>query len=156
MTLSQPERIALLRALKAALAAIDAEEAARVIETGSATQADRWRTPYGTVTIASKDDSIVITDSHAVLQHVKETAPTEIQESVRPAYLSHLLADLVIDGDQVVSVETGEVVPWAKVKHGEPYVSTSGEARKKAIERWEQILTERLESIEPNPASIEE
>jgi hypothetical protein len=65
--------------------------------------------------------TVVVEDAAALLDWVKRDHPTEVVESVNPAYLSTFKAvgGVVIDGN-------GEPVPGMGVKFGEPYLTVKG------------------------------
>jgi hypothetical protein len=65
--------------------------------------------------------TIVTDDAAALLEWVKRRHPTEVVESVNPAYLSTFKAvgGVVVDGQ-------GEPVPGMVVKSGEPYLVVKG------------------------------
>ena len=64
--------------------------------------------------------SIVVTDEAALLAWVKEHHPTEIIESVNPAFLKTFTA---VDGQVIWQ---GEPVDFMEVRQGEPYISVKG------------------------------
>lgn len=127
-------------AFKALKAGVD--EAIRLtqdeaLEEAARTGADRWRTPYGTVSVAARKDAVEVVDERALLDYVREHAPTELVEQVRDSFRKALLARLTLAGDQVVDATTGEVVPWAGVKPGgQDYLSVrdAGDAKQAAVE----------------------
>ena len=142
------ERFAALKTLEAAVKAVASEAGEVAIQHGSDTGADRWRTEYGTVVIATRKDAPVIADEAGLLQWVKENAPTEIVETVRPAYAKMLMDRCAVDGDTVIDTATGEALPFAMVRRGTVYASTpKSDAKEDTVARWELLLTERLDAI---------
>lgn len=67
--------------------------------------------------------SIAVDDPQALLEWVKAHHPTEVVESVNPAYVSSFKAveGVVIDG-------SGEPVPGMRVKQGDPYITVKSNA----------------------------
>lgn len=142
------ERFAALRTLEVAVKEVAASEAETVIQHGSDTGADRWRTAYGTVVIATRDDAPVIADVPGFVAWAKENAPDEVEETVRAAFTKALLARCVVDGDTVIDTMTGEALPFAMVRRGTAYATTpKSDAKDDSVGRWQALLTDRLDAI---------
>jgi len=142
------ERFAALKTLEAAVKAVAGEAADAAIEHGSDTGADRWRTEYGTVVIATRKDAPVIADEAGLLAWAKEHAPTEVVETVRPTFAKILMDRCVIVGDDVIDTATGEALPFAMIRRGTVYASTpKSDAKETTVARWELLLTDRLDAI---------
>lgn len=99
-------------------------------------------TVIGTVAIARGRLAAKVTDAAALLAHVKETAPTEVQtvEQIRPAFLTKLLA---------AARDHGEVIPGIELAEGDPYVTTS--VQKGAVEAIERAWAD---GSLPLPAAV--
>jgi hypothetical protein len=76
-------------------------------------------TPIGAVERTRAAKRAVVTDEAALLAWVKTHAPTEVVESVRPAYVERLKADAKRDGRYAV-LPDGEIVPGVEVVEGTP------------------------------------
>lgn len=84
---------------------------------------------------------VVVTNERAFLAWVKENHPTEIVESVNPAYLTSLkqVGDVVIDKD-------GQVADGVEVVTGKPSLSVRSE--KGALELVAKMVAEGLVSLD--------
>ena len=84
---------------------------------------------------------VVVTNERAFLEWVKKNHPTEIVESVNPAYLTSLkqVGDCVIDKD-------GQVADGVEVVTGKPSLSVRSE--KGALELVAQMVAEGLVSLD--------
>lgn len=89
--------------------------------------------PFGDTVAGKHDDKVLckaswvkgrqkitVTDDAALLAWVKEHHPTEIVESVNPAFMKTFTAV----GDQVIW--QGEPVDFMRVEYGDPYISVKG------------------------------
>jgi len=152
------ERFAALRTLEAALKHVLADAGEATIQHGSDTGADRWRTPWGTVSVAVRDDKPSISDEAALLAWVKDNHPGEVVETVRPAFTKALLERAAIIDGMVIDTATGEALPWAGIREGAVYVTTpTGDAKAKATALWETALRDRLDAIAAvRPAALPE
>jgi hypothetical protein len=91
-------------------------------------------------------ESINVTDSRALLEWVKQHHPTEIVESVNPAYVKTFKA---VEG--IVIDSNGEPVPGMELKAAEPYISVRSE--KEAPFLVAQLLSSGRMSLDgPVPA----
>lgn len=79
-------------------------------------------TLLGKITKAHGKRTPTVTDEAALIEWVRRTHPSEIVETVRPAYRSRLLASAGRHGD-AVDETTGEIVPGIELRVGDPYVS---------------------------------
>ena len=141
--LSPAERFAALRTLKDAIARVEANLTAWIIANPEG--ADRWRTRFGTVTVAHPKPKPAIISDAELVDYCREHHPEEVIEVVRPTFLKVLKDRLVVVGDDVVDPATGEVVPWAMVKQGNPYLSTpTSDEKKAAIDLWEELIEAKL------------
>lgn len=84
---------------------------------------------------------VVVTDERAFLQWVKENHPTEIVESVNPAYLSSLkqVGDVLVDKD-------GQVAAGVEVVQGNPSLTVRSE--KGALELVAQMVADGRVSLD--------
>lgn len=90
-------------------------------------------TRVGSVTLTKSRMSAKVVDRDAFTGWVKQHHPTEIEETVRPAYETQIRADIV---------KTGEAVPGVEITEGDPYPSVrlddgATEAIRKAWENGE-------------------
>jgi hypothetical protein len=96
---------------------------------------------------------LAIHDEAAFLEWVKATHPTEVVESVNPAYVKSLEARAKDLGLGAVIDSDGEVVPGVSIIEGEPFVSvrrdkdapfvvaqllSSGRLSLEGVSRWQQ------------------
>jgi len=77
-----------------------------------------WRTEMGTWSLPVSEEAATVTDGAQLARWVKQRYPTEIVETVNPAFQTALLARLQPNGDVVVDPSTGEVVPGLGVRPG--------------------------------------
>ncbi|KLO25923.1 hypothetical protein ABW16_21410 [Mycolicibacter heraklionensis] len=75
----------------------------------------------GKATMTAGRQKLTVTDSQALVDWVRRNHPTEIVESVNPAYMKALEATAKSLG--AVIDDQGEVVPGVEVTVGEPFVS---------------------------------
>jgi len=142
------ERFAALKTLEVAVKALASDAAEQAIQQGSDTGADRWRTEYGTVVIATRKDAPVIADEQGLVTWALEHAPSEVIQTVRPTFAKILMDRCTVDGYDVIDTTTGEVLPFAMVRQGTTYVTTpKSDAKDNTITRWELLLRERLDTI---------
>lgn len=92
------------------------------MEYAEQTRARTLETDHGTVSLARRRPSARL-DEQGFLQWVKENHPTEVVESVRPAYAETFRKSLRIVGEDVLTAE-GEVLDFASVADGVVYLST--------------------------------
>jgi len=86
-----------------------------------------------------------VTDEAALLRWVQTNYPSEIQPTVRPAFLARIFDSLKTHGAPV-DVRTGEVIPGIEARHGDPYVSFRSEPGYQEIvaKRWHELVGPRL------------
>lgn len=148
--ISPPEYLAALLALEAGLKEQIGEAKRAVLARAEEVDADRFKTPYGPVTIGQREGKIEVTDEAAFLRWVKENRPDEIVEEVRASYRKSVLEDrLVVLKGEVFDKETGEPVPWAELgSPGAPYPTwTSTAAQRQAKEAARALFRERAQIL---------
>lgn len=71
---------------------------------------------------------------------VKENYPSEIEETVRPAFRTKMLDTAKAYGE-AIDPSTGEVIPGVEYRHGDPYISFRSERGFEQVvaARWEEI-----------------
>jgi len=144
------EYLAALLALEAGLKEQIGEAKRAVLARAEETDADRFKTPYGPVTIGQREGKIEVTNEAAFLAWVKENRPDEIVEEVRPSYRKSVLEDrLVVLKGEVFDKETGEPVPWAELgPAGAPYPTWTSTAKQRESKEAARILfRERAEVL---------
>ncbi len=83
--------------------------------------APSWTLPaIAKVTLGLTRETIEIADSDKLLAWVQQRNPAEVEQlsRVRPAYVNALLGQVKAEGDLVVWLETGEIVPGLTVRTG--------------------------------------
>lgn len=147
------ERLAALKRLREGVDAAIEVLTDRTKILGEETRADRWRTQFGTVSIATRKPAVYVRDPKAFLEWVREANPGAIEETVLEAYRRSLLSGLRVremDGDEVVVYpSTAEVLHWAGVKPGGQYVTVRAddEAKSQAIDwalAWVDALPKEI------------
>lgn len=107
----------------------------------------------GKATMTKGRAKLVITDESAFLEWVKAQHPSEVVESVNPAFVDGLKARAKDIGLGVVIDSHGEVVPGVAIEEGAPYVTVRKE--KNAEELVALLLSGgqvSLDGIEPPKA----
>lgn len=136
------ETYARLKLLELALrrvlpAAAEAAEAYR-----ESVRAKTLETDHGTVTGVRPQPAISL-DPEAFLAWVVEHRPDEIRPTVNPAFRAAYLAELRVVGDCVID-RNGEVIEFASVRRGRPYLTTRfTEDAKRAAEA---VVVEQVEA----------
>lgn len=76
----------------------------------------------------------IVGDENAFIAWVEENYPHEVitTKSVRSSFKEAILKKFVINGEEVINHETGEVVPGMKTARGSSYVSTRFESEGRA------------------------
>ena len=98
----------------------------------------------GKATMAAGRQRLTITDVRALTEWVRDHHPTEIIESVNPAYMKVLEATAKNLG--VVIDNQGEVIPGVEITYGESYVSVRKD--KDATGLVAELLTSGRVSLE--------
>lgn len=82
-----------------------------------------------------------VTNEAEFLAWVRKNHPSEITESVRPAYQAKVIASTKANG-LPVDPATGEVVPGVELREGAPYISFRGERGYQEIiaQRWTDLV----------------
>lgn len=123
-------KLAVLRALKSRIRDIEVELSEHFLSTMDIGDAKAASLPDGTrlgkVTKASGKQTPQVVDEHAFLTWVQQNHPSEIQESVRPAFRDKILGTVKVHG-QAVDDSTGEIVPGIELRLGDPYISFRSE-----------------------------
>jgi hypothetical protein len=125
----QALRVAVLRALTDRI--IEARDAARdeLQATLADLGADRATaeldgTKVATLTLAGGKRTARVVDDREFLSWVREHRPGEVEQRVRDAYRSQLLAAASAAGAPV-DPNTGELIPGVEVADGSPYIKTT-------------------------------
>jgi len=133
-----------------AVKATEAEYAEKVYAAAAETGADRWRTPFGLVTVARRKPTIGVTDEQALTAWVAENHPSEIVTTVtvRDSFRRSVLERLGDGHDgTVIDTETGEVITWATVIEGSPYLSVRGAEKDAAVQGWRDMLVAGMPDV---------
>lgn len=135
----------MLRALKARIRELETEVTADLLPTleDGDTKAARLDdgSLLGKVSRAQGRQTPAVVDEAALLAWVRRTHPTEIAESVRPAYRDQLLASAKRHG-QAVDETTGELVPGVELRTGNPYLSFRSQPG------YEQAILDYLSTVD--------
>lgn len=153
-TWNDQERLAALKRLREGVDAAIEVLTDRTKVLGVETRADRWRTQFGTVSIATRKDSVYVKDQEAFLEFVRsQDVPGAVVETVaepfRKGILDRLRVRDMVGLKQVYDPATGEPVEWAGVKPGGQYVTVRGddEAKSQAIDwalAWVDALPKEI------------
>lgn len=136
---TDPERLAALKRLREGVDAAISVLSDRVQDAAEASGADRWRTPFGTVSKAIRKEAVYIRDPRAFLEHVRQSDPEAIEETVAEWKRKAVLSGLRIVGGKVFWAGDpldADPVPWAAVKPGSSYLSVrpDDDAKNQAID----------------------
>lgn len=115
------ELYAELKLTKYALDAVVRQAEQDALDYAQQTRSKTLDTDRGTVSLCRRRPSIHL-DEQQFLQWVKDNAPTEIVETVQPAYAEKFRKGLRIIGDDVLTTQ-GEVLDFASVREGISYLS---------------------------------
>lgn len=144
MSMAPAEYLAALLALEAGLKEQIAAAKQAVLDRAKEVDAERFKTPYGPVTIAARKGRVRISDPEAFLAWVKQERPNEVvvTEQVRPAYEKAVLEDrLVVMRGEVFDSHTGEPVEWANLgPDGAPYATWTASAAQKEAKEYAREL----------------
>lgn len=90
----------------------------------------------GVVTVAKPSISWTVSDPHALLRWVRANHPSEVVESVAPAFVTRLLADCKAAGDAVT--RDGEIVPGVTdvQREGSVRVTVTPEQAELIVAAW--------------------
>lgn len=147
------ERYAALKALIDGLTKATKEAGVQALaEVQADPTRDRWRTRFGTVLLKQTKAGVYFNmNSAGFLSWVRDNHPTEVETvtRVRTSFISSLSKRLVVSGDEVVDILTGQVVDWATVTEpGNPYLSVhADEAYKQAKANAAELIEGRLELL---------
>ena len=132
------EQLAAVKAMQVALGAAETHLKSEVMRLSEVTGATTLKAPLGRVNVVTRAPKPAV-DMAALLDWCREHRPDEIvvTESVRPALVKALEAELAVSGDDVISTRTGEIVPFASPSGTSTYVSitTPPDIKAAAIER---------------------
>lgn len=155
-------KVAALRALKYAIALVEKQVQADVLADYDNSGSDRWRTPFGTVTIAHPKPKVTVNDEQAFEKWVAQNHPDEIVQppkpppEVRSSFRTAVMGMLHDADGKVIYGATGEVVDWATVTTSkEPYVSIRGPEKDAAVERATALITGQLDVLTKGLTEIE-
>jgi len=113
----------------ATLTAIKAETAAAILEAADTLGVKTFTSNQGNVTVGQSTDTIEVTDPLALAQSLPEDQRMTVPVPWAQAAAAKRLA---IVGADAVDPDTGEVVPWARVKPASaPYLSWPSSAQQK-------------------------
>lgn len=137
------EELAELKLLKWGVDAAVREAEVRALEYAEQVRAKSLETDRGTVSVVQRRPTAKL-DPDGFLAWVKANAPTEIVESVNPAYEAAFHKSLKLDGEDVLTPE-GEVLDFAHVAPGARYVSAKLTADIKA--QAEEYVAAHLDAL---------
>lgn len=135
-------RVAIVAALRAKVAeAYDKsrDEMSDQMDPGSRWPANLGGGALGDVIMTRGATRAKVTDEDTFTRWVAENHPTEIVQSVRPAYLSKVLADAKRFGAAVDST-SGEFIPGVEMETGKSYVTV------KLAEDASQVIADNWDS----------
>lgn len=148
------ERLAALKRLRDGVDAAIEVLSDRTKLAADETGADRWRTDFGTVSIAERKPAVYIRDQKAFVEHVRKSDPEAIEESVAEWKRKAIMTALRIHDGKVFwagDLLNAPPVPWAGVKPGSRYVTVRADedAKSQAIDwalAWVDSLPKELGS----------
>lgn len=151
---SDQERLAALKRLREGVDAAIEVLSDRTKLAADETGADRWRTDFGTVSIAERKPSVYVKDPKAFLEHVRKSDPEAIEESVAEWKRKAIMTALRIHDGKVFWADdtlSAPPVPWAGVKPGTRYVTvrSDDDTKNQAIDwalAWVDALPKELDS----------
>jgi hypothetical protein len=154
--MSDATKVAALRALRYAIAEIEEGLKGAVLNDYNELDTDRWRTPFGTVSVAHPKRKVVFDDADfmawvgqnyptEIVTPEPVTPPPKVRDSFRQAMLTRLVA---IDDETVVDKYTGMVVEWATTALTKaPYVLVTGPEKDAAIENAVALIAGKLDEL---------
>jgi hypothetical protein len=137
-------KLAVLRALKHRIREVEGVLSADFLhaldegDSKAATLDDGTR--LGKVSKSRGNQTPAVVDEQAFRRWVKKNYPTEIVESVAPAFQEKIFVATRSYG-QPVDPATGEIVPGIELRLGNPYISFRSERgyEKVVAERWQEL-----------------
>ena len=100
-------------------------------------RAKALETDYGTVTLARRKPTIVVTDDAGLIAWCEDELPNLVQRSITAEARTWLLSKrFVIYGEDVIDPATGEAVAFLGIKDGAEYLTfrPTAEAREAAVQ----------------------
>lgn len=111
--------------------------------------APSWRMPsIGAVSSRVTRDSVDVVDPAALVAWVASRYPTEVESTVRPAFLALLRKTGEPDGDNVVDPSTGEIVPGLRYTPGGRFLGIEFRPASAAREVFGALAVEALAAAE--------
>lgn len=151
------DRLVMLKALEAGLRGVIRDAEADVLALADESGATGFKTDHGRVNVQQRDGTRRIEDERALLAWVREHAPTEVTEVVRPAYKKTALDALVDSPYGLAHPETGELVEWAGYgEPSKPFVAWPASDAQKALKAHaETLFAERAQMLSEALRQIE-
>lgn len=155
------QRITALRVLEGVIKEETEQAKAAALEAMAAVGAERVRVVdaaganLGAVSLATGRTTARVTDERALLEWVKRNHPSELVETVRPAFLQALKDSAVAKaepGDTTAVGPDGEVLPGMELVSAQPYVAVR--ATPEAKERMRGLLASGLLQLTANPREV--
>lgn len=149
MSMNPAERYSALKLLQHGINEA-VKQAAQEAEAYRATvKAKSLETPWGTVTITRRKDTVTVVDEVALLDWAKTNVPHLVEERVSEAGRKALLARLSVVDGEAIDPETGEAPLWAGVRPGAEFLAAraSKEAKTDAVDavlEWAEVLADLL------------
>lgn len=143
------EQLMLAQAYIHGLQAKVAQLKAQILGIRDAYGSKSFETQLGPVSVAVPKPKPVVTDEVGLFEWVQNNYPAEIVPAIRPTFRSALVSGLRCAGPDVLT-EQGEVVGWAVVETGEPYVTArlTTEVKEAAAVQIEARFDEMMKALE--------
>lgn len=157
------QRITALRVLEGVLKEQTDAAKAAARDAMDAVGAERVRvvdaagTNLGAVSLATGRTTARVVDERALLEWVRRNHPSEVVETVRPAFLQVLKDSAVAKaeaGDPTAVGPDGEVLPGMEVVSAQPYVTVR--ATPEAKERMRSLLDAGLRQLTAGPEEVQD
>ena len=124
MSMNPAERYAALKLLEAGLKAALIDAAAEADAYRQQVRARSLDTDWGTVTVAKRKPSLVVTSEQGLIDWCVENLQNIVIYTIPPESRSWLLTQrFAVAGDEAVDPVTGEVLPFLAVKPGTEYLT---------------------------------
>ena len=114
--------------------------------------------PVASVNLGISTPKLAVADRDQFTRWVKHTHPTELVETVRPAFEKALLGRLTVVNDQIVDKETGEIVDGIELVGGGSKKLTVNlsaySGREKIAEAWNNGTLKTRVPLAIDPAAL--
>lgn len=113
--------------------------------------APSWHLPkVAKVVLGVTKEAAYVADADKLTAWIASRHPHQLVQTVRPAFVTHLVASVVVEGDVAVDKETGEIVPGIGVRHGGLPASLSIKAEPGVKAELAELVTQMLATAHPD------